>query len=106
VVYSLAGCGLGEKYSFPSRIPLTALERMRYTLSVLGRFVAKKREATTLTDQIREKIQQSGVSLLSLSMEAKVSYPVLHGFVHGERDIRASSLDKICNVLKLRIVQD
>jgi len=59
----------------------------------------------SLTDQVREAIDSSGVTLYRVAKDAGVNYATLHSFmVHGA-DMRLSSLDKIAALFEMRLTK-
>ena len=60
----------------------------------------------TLADQIRQAVDQSEWSLNSIAKEAGVPQPVLHRFIHGDRDdIRLSTADKLCQLFGMKLTK-
>ncbi len=56
----------------------------------------------TVSDQLRQAIEDSGETLYRVAKDSGVSYPTLHGFVGG-RDIKLSNADKIADYLGLSL---
>jgi transcriptional regulator with XRE-family HTH domain len=59
----------------------------------------------TISDELREFIEASGLSQLRLAKEAGVYSSAICRFVKGERLLDLSSVDKLAKVLGLRLVQ-
>jgi transcriptional regulator with XRE-family HTH domain len=54
-----------------------------------------------LADQLRQAIQESGMTLYRLSQESGVTRQQLSRFMRGERDLGLTIADKVCSVLGL-----
>lgn len=60
----------------------------------------------TLADQLRHAVNECEWSLNSIAREAGIPQPVLHRFVHGERDaIRLDTADKLCQLFGMRLTK-
>jgi lambda repressor-like predicted transcriptional regulator len=57
----------------------------------------------TISEQIKEHIKKSGISLYRLSIDSGVGLRVLTRFVNEGSDMKASNLDKLCMTLGLGI---
>lgn len=57
----------------------------------------------TISEQIKEHIKKSGISLYRLSIDSGVGLRVLTRFVNEGSDMKASNLDKLCDTLGLTI---
>ena len=66
----------------------------------------KRRKRKLLSDQLREIIESGPVTRYRLSKEAAVDASQLCRFVQGKGRLTTDSLDRIGEVLRLRIVQD
>jgi transcriptional regulator with XRE-family HTH domain len=64
-----------------------------------------KKEAPTLTEQLRAAIQQSGQSLAQLGKACGVDAPRLSRFVRGERGLSLEAVDRIASVLRLHLAK-
>ena len=64
------------------------------------------REVTdaSMAVRLREAIQESGLSLNQLGRQAGIDHSRLSRFVRGERDLTLDSVDKLCRVLGLHLV--
>ena len=67
--------------------------------------MGKKREAPTLTEQLREAIQKDGRSLNQLGKDCGVDAARLSRFVRGERGLSVDAIDRIAAALKLRLAK-
>ncbi len=68
--------------------------------------MAMKRKAVSFTDQLRRIVEDCGMTRYQLSKESGIDETVLCRFVHGERCLSESNLDKLGACLRLRIVAD
>jgi transcriptional regulator with XRE-family HTH domain len=59
--------------------------------------------SNSLTDQIREAVKNSGLSQQQICEQAGIDKGSLSRFVTGERGLSFSHLDKLAEVLGLRI---
>lgn len=50
-------------------------------------------------EELREKIRQSGLSLLQLAKAASISQPSLHHFMKGTQDIRLQTFNRLAAVM-------
>jgi transcriptional regulator with XRE-family HTH domain len=58
----------------------------------------------SIADELRRAIERSGKSRYRIAQESGVAEAVLSRFVHGERDLRLDTADKLCAALGLRVV--
>ena len=58
-----------------------------------------------LSDQLREAIENSGVSLYRVAKDSGVSWSVLHRFVNRERDMKLASAEKVAEVFGMRLTR-
>lgn len=65
--------------------------------------VRKKAAAKTLSEQLREAIQASGISGYALAQATGISTGVLSRFINRERDIRMETADKIAKHLEVSL---
>jgi transcriptional regulator with XRE-family HTH domain len=56
--------------------------------------------------QIREAIRSSGLSICELSRQSGVSQPQISRFVNGERTLSLPVAARLCEALKLHLVQE
>lgn len=66
----------------------------------------KRRKRRLLSEQLREIIEAGPVTRYRLSKEAAVDASQLCRFVKGKGRLTTDSLDRIGEVLRLRLVQD
>jgi len=66
----------------------------------------KRRKQKLLSDQLREIIEGGPVTRYRLSKEAAVDASQLCRFVKGKGRLTTDSLDRIGEVLRLRLTQD
>lgn len=62
-----------------------------------------KRRRSTLTDELKQAIADSGVSGYKLAKESGVPQPVVQRFLAGERGISLTTADKLAAYLGLRL---
>lgn len=58
-----------------------------------------------LTDQLREAIHNSGLSLYRIAVDAELPYAVVHRFASGERDIKLSTADRLAEFFGMRLTR-
>ncbi len=63
----------------------------------------KSRTTTDLAGQIRREIAKAGLNAFQLSNRAGVYYASVHGFLHGDKDPKLSTISKLCGVLDLEL---
>ena len=68
--------------------------------------MAKRKPAWTLSDQLRERIEQDGRSIPALAREAGIERTALWRFVKRRRNITIESVDHLAAVLKIRLADD
>jgi transcriptional regulator with XRE-family HTH domain len=68
--------------------------------------MAKRKNAWTLTDQLRERIAQDGRSIPALAREAGIDRVALWRFVRERRNITLESVDHLAAVLKIRLADE
>jgi hypothetical protein len=68
--------------------------------------MAMKRTRITFTDQLRQIVESCGISRYQLAKESGIDETTLCRFVHGERCLSESNLDKLGEFFGLRIVTD
>jgi len=69
--------------------------------------MAKRKQRKTFSDQLRKIIEDSALSRNQLCNAAQLDPSHLHRFVHGTGRLTNDSIDKIADVLNIRlIVQD
>lgn len=55
----------------------------------------------SVTERLRRAIRESGKTYYQLGLESGVNQAVIARFDHGDRDIRAVTLDKLCKYFGL-----
>ena len=88
---------------------LSAPEAARYQelrRKIKGEFPPLEPEPASLilSESLREAIHLSGRSIRRLAKEAKVSEIVLQQFLQGERDLRLATVERLAQILKLKLV--
>ena len=63
--------------------------------------MSKKR--TDLAEQLRVEFRRSELSRFALAKRSGVSYSIVHRFIGGDRDITATTLSKLADVLGLEL---
>ena len=58
-----------------------------------------------IREVILRAIEERGESILALSKQCGVSQPQLSRFVSGGRDLRLVTVEKLCEVLRLKLVK-
>ncbi len=64
--------------------------------------MAKKR--ATLRATMLATFKCSGMSIKALADQSGVHYSAVHGFITSERELRLTSVQRICDVLELELV--
>lgn len=59
----------------------------------------------SISDQLRQRIQDSGMSMFDIAKKAKINPSVLTRFISHGQGITAYSLDKIAEALELELVK-
>jgi transcriptional regulator with XRE-family HTH domain len=63
--------------------------------------VARKKEGQTVSDQLREQIRRSGLTLSKLEELSGVSASQLSRFLNQKRGLSTTAVDKLCETLHL-----
>ena len=58
-----------------------------------------------LQDQLRQAIQNSGLSLYRIAKESGVAYQVLHRFARGERDLTLETATRLADYFGMRLTR-
>ena len=66
--------------------------------------MAKRKKPPTISEQLREALERED-SLYELCAEARVSRSILTRFMRGERTITLETLDRLAEVLRLKLVR-
>lgn len=61
------------------------------------------RKAVSLSEQVRRAIRDSGLTQYRISKEAGIDRSTLHRFMTGERGLPMKTLDRLAEVLDLRV---
>jgi predicted XRE-type DNA-binding protein len=64
----------------------------------------KKGSRKPLSDELREAIEQSGLSRYSIWQQTGIDQGSLSKFMDGERGLGLESIDKLADLLRLHIV--
>ncbi|HTU20887.1 MAG TPA: helix-turn-helix transcriptional regulator [Gemmataceae bacterium] len=59
-----------------------------------------------LSSQLKEAIQESGMSVYRIAKKAGITHAVVARFMSGERDLRLETASKIASVLDLSLHSD
>ncbi len=57
----------------------------------------------SIVNQLRKSAEASGLSILQMSKRADIPYQAVHGFLRSKRDIRASTVGKLCELFGLEL---
>ncbi len=64
----------------------------------------KKKQRVSLSDELRQAIERSGVSRYSIWQQTGIDQGSLSKFMDGERGLGMESIDKLADLLGLHIV--
>lgn len=59
----------------------------------------------TILQQLRDAVNDSGATILSLAEEMDISQPALNRFAKGERNMSHASLQKIADYFEMRLTK-
>lgn len=59
----------------------------------------------TLSDQLRDAIRNSGLSILAVAKISGVPESVLNRFMRGERDLRLQTAEKVAAAFRMRLTK-
>ncbi len=65
-----------------------------------------RRKKTTLSDQVRQAIDDSGLTRYRIAQESGIDESALAKFYNGQRGFNSDTLDILGEYLRLRIVMD
>jgi plasmid maintenance system antidote protein VapI len=65
--------------------------------------MARRKKPTTISEQLRERIATSPLSPYELAEASGVDRSVLSRFLTGKRSLTLDTVDKLADVLKLRL---
>jgi DNA transposition AAA+ family ATPase len=66
----------------------------------------KKKQRLSLSDELRQAIERSGVSRYSIWQQTGIDQGSLSKFMDGERGLGMESIDKLAELLGLHIVAE
>ena len=58
-----------------------------------------------LQDQLRQAIQQSGLTLYAIAKGAGIAYPVVYRFSTGERDLTRETASRLADYFGMRLTR-
>ena len=67
--------------------------------------MSKKRKAK-FSDQLRQAVEQSGLSRYEICKRAGLDQSVMHRFMHGTSGLSMTTIDAFCETLGLRLVTE
>ena len=59
----------------------------------------------SLTEQLRDAIESSGLTLYRIAKDAGIPYAVLHRFATSERQVRLDQADKLAAYFSMRLTR-
>ena len=59
----------------------------------------------TLQDQLRQAVEDSGLTLYRIAKESGVAYQVLHRFACGERDLTLETASRLADFFGMRFTR-
>lgn len=59
----------------------------------------------TISTQLRDAIRDSGLSVRELGLQANIDDGMIHRFLAGQRGLTTSTVDKLGEVLGLRLIE-
>ena len=59
----------------------------------------------SLADQLRQAIEDSGLTLYRIAKDSGVHYGMLYRFYVGERDMRLQTADKLAGYFQMRLTR-
>ncbi len=65
-----------------------------------------KRRPKKMTDQVRQAIDDSGLTRYRIAQDTGIDESTLAKFYHGTRGLSLGNLDRLCAYLGLRFVMD
>jgi transcriptional regulator with XRE-family HTH domain len=68
--------------------------------------MARRKHTRSLSDRLRERIEEDGRSISALAREAGIDRGALWRFVNRRRNITIESVDLLAPVLKIRLADD
>jgi len=58
-----------------------------------------------LQDQLRQAVQDSGLTLYAIAKGAKIAYPVLYRFASGERDLTLETATRLADFFGMKLTR-
>ncbi len=58
-----------------------------------------------LQDQLRQAIEDSGLSLYRIAKDSEIAYPVLFRFARGERDLTLETATRLADFFGMRLTR-
>lgn len=58
-----------------------------------------------LQDQLRQAVQDSGLSLYAIAKGSGIAYPVLYRFASGERDLTLQTASRLADYFGMRLTR-
>lgn len=65
-----------------------------------------KAKPVAFSEQLRQAIRESGLSMLAVGRETDIDKAALSRFLSGERGLRLEAIDRLCALLRVRIVTE
>lgn len=56
-----------------------------------------------LQDQLRQAVEDSGLTLYRIAKDSGIAYQVLHRFARGERDLTLKTASRLANFFSMRL---
>ena len=66
----------------------------------------KKKQRTSLSDELRQAVEQSGLSRYSVWQQTGIDQGTMSKFMAGARGLSLESIDKLADLLGLHVVTD
>ncbi len=57
----------------------------------------------TLTDQLRQAIKDSGMSLYMVAKLTHTPYAAIHGFANGQRGIKLETAERLAELFRMKL---
>jgi transcriptional regulator with XRE-family HTH domain len=64
------------------------------------------RKAPSVTDQLRERVRETGQTMTEIARRSGVSLSQVSRFMRGERDLTGDSINKLCAALGLKLAEE
>lgn len=69
----------------------------------LARYLARKEDEPTMTEELRNAIEQSGLTRYRISRDLGIDQAQLSRFMRGQRGLSLDALDRLCAYLNLSL---